>query len=180
MASEYHLDRFDEVIEAMDRAALGSPVTRAWRMRLAARRGGGALAQLVHGLRAGSDPRLLRGAGLALFERALAAQADARPDQAFVLLDLATSAHPDDAEAVWAYATLAAGLKRELPLARIRIEAVRAAWPANADLAMAATQVYEALGEMDLAREALQATRRLAKRPEIIRWARQKFAADGA
>jgi hypothetical protein len=50
-------------------------------------------------LRAGSDPRLLRGAGLALFERALAAQADARPDQAFVLLGLATSAHPDDAEA---------------------------------------------------------------------------------
>ena len=121
MASEYHLDRFDEVIEAMDRAAPGSPVTRAWRMRLAARRGGGALAQLVHGLRAGSDPRLLRGAGLALFERALAAQADARPDQALVLLGLATSAHPDDAEAVWAYATLAAGLKRDLPLARIRI-----------------------------------------------------------
>jgi len=177
MASGYRANRFGELIDAMDRAAPGSPVARALRMRLAARqRSGTALDQLVKGLDAGADPRLLRGAGLALFERALAAQPDARPDKALGLLDLATTSRPDDAEAVWAYATLAAGLKRDLSLARIRIEAMRTSWPANADLAMAAAQVYEALGENEKAHEALQDTRRLAKRPEMIRWANQKLA----
>jgi tetratricopeptide (TPR) repeat protein len=180
MVSGYNADRFGEILEAMQRAQPGSPVARAWRMRQAARQGdGAALEQLVHGLRTGSDARLLRGAGLALFERALAAKADARPDKAFALLDLAISARPDDAEAVWAFATLAAGLKRDLPVAQGRVEAMRALWPANADLAMAATQVYEALGEKEKARDALQATRKLAKRPEMIRWAKQKLEQDG-
>jgi len=177
MVSGYNANRLVEVVEAMQRVAPGSPVARAWRMRLAARRGdGAALNQLVQGLTVGSDPRVLRGAGLALFERALAAKADARPDRAFVLLDLAAKSRPDDAEVVWAHATLAAGLKRDLPVARDRIEALRASWPANADLAMAATQVYEALGENEKARAALLDTRRLAKRPEMVRWAKQKLA----
>jgi len=179
MVSGYNANRLVEVVEAMQRVAPGSPVARAWRMRLAARRGdGAALNQLVQGLTVGSDPRVLRGAGLALFERALAAKADARPDRAFVLLDLAAKSRPDDAEVVWAHATLAAGLKRDLPVARDRIEALRASWPANADLAMAATQVYEALGENEKARAALLDTRRLAKRPEMVRWAKQKLETE--
>ncbi|HEX6397751.1 MAG TPA: hypothetical protein VFZ95_10020, partial [Steroidobacteraceae bacterium] len=157
-------------------AAPGSPVARAWRMRLAARqRSGAALDQLAHGLKADSDPRVLRGAGLAFFERALDSKDGARPDKALAFLDLALASAPADAEAAWAYATLAAGLKRHLPVARTRIEEMRAAWPANADLAMAATQVYEALGETEQALEALRATRALAKRPELIRWAKQRL-----
>lgn len=181
MASGYNADRLGEVIEAMQRAAPGSAVARAWRMRLAARQASGApLDQLSHGLETDSDPRLLRGAGLAYFDRALAVKADARPDKAWVLLDLAAKVRPDDAEVVWAYATLAAGLKRDLPEARQRIETIRALWPANADLAMAATQVYEALGEKELAAEALRITRKLAKRPEMIRWAMQKQELAGS
>lgn len=176
MASGYHADRLGEVIDAMQRVAPGSAVARAWRMRLAARqRSGAALDQLTHGLTADSNPRVLRGAGLAFFERALASKDDARPDKAFAFLALAAASGPADAEAVWAYATLAAGLKLELPLARIRIEEMRAAWPGNADLAMAATQVYEAMGEDDQARQALQATRLLAKRPEVVRWAQHRL-----
>jgi hypothetical protein len=174
--SGHNANRLDEVVEAMQRAAPGSAVARAWRIRLAARQDSStALDQLVHGVNVESDPQVLRGAGLAFFERALAVKSDARPDVAFKLLDLATQARPDDAEAVWAYATLAAGLKLDLPVARDRIEAVRALWPGNADLAMAATQVYEALGENDKAREAVRTTRKLAKRPEMIRWAKQKL-----
>ena len=181
VASGYKANRLGEVVEAMQRAAPGSAVARAWRMRLAARQGSGAtLDQLAHGLLADSDPRLLRGAGLAYFERALASKPDARPDKALALLDLATKSRPDDAEAVWAYATLAAGLKHDLPEAQRRIEAMREVWPANADLAMAATQVYEAMGENEKAREALLATRKLAKRPEMIRWAKQKMEVGGS
>jgi tetratricopeptide (TPR) repeat protein len=175
MASGYHADHLGEVVEAMQRAAPGSPVTRAWRMRLEARqKSGAALDQLAQGLKADSDPRVLRGAGLAYFERALASKDGARPDKALALLDLALTSAPGDAEAVWAYATLAAGLKRELPMARTRIEEMRASWPANADLAMAATQVYDALGDKEQALESLQATRTLAKRPELVRWAKQR------
>jgi tetratricopeptide (TPR) repeat protein len=176
IASGYNTNRLGEVVDAMQRAAPGSPVARAWRMRLAARQAGSAaLDQLAHGLKTDSDPRLLRGAGLAFFERALASKPGARPDKALELLSLAAKSSADDAEAAWAYATLAAGLKRDLPVAQRRIEAMREVWPANADLAMAATQVYEALGEKEKAQEALHTTRRLAKRPEMIRWAKQKL-----
>jgi hypothetical protein len=45
---------------------------------------------------------------------------------------------------------------------------------------MAATQVYEALGEEARAHEGLRDTRRLAKRPEMIRWAKQKLELEGS
>jgi hypothetical protein len=83
-------------------------------MRIAARDGDDAtLDRLVAGVEPGaSDAALLRGAGLALFERAEQTNREELSNKALELLDRAIAARPGDAEAAWAHSKLAAKLRR--------------------------------------------------------------------
>jgi hypothetical protein len=93
-------------------------------------------------------------------------------ERSFELLDRALMSQPDDVEATWAYAVLAAHLKRDLPTAARRIANANALLPSNPYLAQAAALVYKAAGETTKARAAVQETLNFSKTPEITQWAK--------
>lgn len=113
LASGFNSERLPEVIEAVRRIAPDSSAEIALRMRIAARDGDdAALNRLAAGVDGSvSDPTLLRGAGLALFERAERTGSEELSSRALELLDRAIAARPGDAEAAWARATLSAKAK---------------------------------------------------------------------
>ena len=87
------------------------------------------------------------------------------------LLDRAVMSKPDDVEAIWGYAMLAAQLKQDLATALRRLDSGLAIASYNADLAMAAALVYEALGEQKKMIPFLVVTARMSSRTEQREWA---------
>ena len=175
-------ERLAELIEAAHRKAPDSPKALALRMRLAARdRDDVALGRLLAELEPrASDARFARGAGLALFERLREskpgdpmspADRERLSRRAFELLDRAVMSKPDDVEAIWGYAMLAAQLKQDLAIALRRLDSGLAITSYNADLAMAAALVYEALGEQKKMIPFLVVTARMTSRNEQREWA---------
>lgn len=114
LASGSNAGRLPEVVDAVRSIAPDSSAEISLRMRIAARDGDDAtLDRLVAAVEpSASDATMLRGAGLALFERAEQTNREELSNQALELLDRAIAARPGDAEAVWAHSMLAAKLKR--------------------------------------------------------------------
>ena len=175
-------ERLAELIDAAHRKAPVSPRVLALRMQLAVRdRDDDALNRLL----AESEPRtsdvlVARSVGLALFERVRESKpGDTLPPadrerlsrRAFELLDRTVMSRPDDAEAIWGYAMLAARLKQDLPTALRRVDSGLAIASYNADLAMAAALIYEARGEMKQMIPFLVVTARMTRSTEQREWA---------
>ena len=125
-------------------------------------------------------PQVARGVGLALFERVREskpgdpmspADRERLSRRAFELLDRAVMSKPDDVEAIWGYAMLAAQLKQDLAIALRRLDSGLAIATYNADLAMAAALVYEALGEQKKMIPFLVVTARMTSRTDQRAWA---------
>lgn len=64
-----------------------------------------------------NDPVLIRGGGLALFDVVQRTKQDRNSAAALDLLDREIMSRADDIESIWAYATLASLMKRDLPAA---------------------------------------------------------------
>ena len=175
-------ERLAELIDAAYRKAPDSPKVLALRMQLAVRdRDDVALTRLhADSEPRVSDPQVARGVGLALFERVRESQPgdpmsptdrERLSRRAFELLDRAVMSRPDDVEAIWGYAMLAAQLKQDLAIALRRLDSGLAIASYNADLAMAAALVYEALGEQKKMIPFLVVTARMSSRTEQREWA---------
>ena len=130
------------------------------------------------------DPQIARGIGLALFDRVLTL--DEKPAilmdaatmmaRSFELLDRSLEANADDPEAVWAYATLAAGLKKDLDVAWQRLTPMFDRLPRNPDIAHAAALVLEARNDPD-AGKYYEAVFKYAHSLDEKRWAADKMTA---
>ncbi len=175
-------ERLAELIDAAHRKAPDSPKVLALRMQLAVRdRDDVALTRLLAESEPRvSDARVARGVGLALFERVRESKpGDAMSPtdrerlsrRALELLDRAVMSRPDDVEAIWGYAMLAAQLKQDLATAMRRLDSGLAIAKYNPDLAMAAALVYEALGEQKKMIPFLVVTARMSSRNEQREWA---------
>ncbi len=180
------LDRLDEILTAAARQPNGARRTLIPWTRLAAKqKSDRALLEVLRyaGPARLRDPQIARGIGLALFDRVLTL--DAKPPtlidartlmiRSFELLDRALDANPDDPEAVWAYATLAAGLKKDLDVAWRRLAPMFDRLPRNPDIAHAAALVLEASGDPD-ASKYYEAVFHYAHSLEEKRWAADKMA----
>jgi hypothetical protein len=177
LASGFNPEALPEVVGALQRTAPDSATTLSLRMRIAARAGADAdLEQLLAKVDASkADPKLLRGAGLALYERVGDPVRADFVNRSFELLDRALASRPDDAEAVWAYTVLAAHLKRDLPTAARRITDMRARRPFNPYLAQAAALVHQAAGDTEKMQAALRETLSYSKTAEVTGWARKRL-----
>jgi hypothetical protein len=177
LASGFKSTRLPEIADALLRVPQGKSGESALRMRIAARDGDDATLTRLSGAidQKNSDPTLLRGAGLALFERAADSRRGDQSVRALEFLDRALRVRPDDAEAAWAYGMLAAGLKRDLPAALERVAVTRSRLPANPHLARAAALLHEAAGDTSEMNQALQDALRLSKTPEMSAWAKQRL-----
>jgi tetratricopeptide (TPR) repeat protein len=177
LASGFKPTRLPEIADALLRVPQGKSGESALRMRIAARDGDDATLTRLSGAidQNNSDPTLLRGAGLALFERAADSRRSDQSVRALEFLDRALRVRPDDAEAAWAYGMLAAGLKRDLPAALERVAVARSRLPANPHLARAAALLHEAAGDTSEMKKALQDALRLSKTPEMSAWAKQRL-----
>jgi hypothetical protein len=154
--------RVREVVDAAAAASPGSAEVGVLEMRLAARARDDAALERHYQSLAGtpgitSDPNIARGMGLAMFGRARDdTPASAMPAEkraglsrrVMALLDLALIARPEDGEAAWAYALLAAQLGEDLEVALSRLAFVRTRVRDNSDLAMAMALVHESRGEL--------------------------------
>jgi tetratricopeptide (TPR) repeat protein len=136
-----------------------------------------------------ADPAAARSAGLALFEWIAQQQPGSSSTEATVprahqralqLLDRALRAKPDDAEAAWAYAGLAASLDTSLDKALERLRHASERTPQNADLALAMAQVHEARNEPAKMLEQLENTARFSRSIEQRRWAHERIDAAKA
>jgi len=177
LASGFKPLRLSDIANALLRVPDGKYAEFTLRMRIAARDGDDvSLTKLSAAIDQHTiDPAILRGAGLALYERSAETRRNDQSVRALELLDRALNVQPDDAEAVWAYATLAARLNRDLPIARDRVAAASTRWPSNPYLAQAEALVREAGGDTAAANDALNRTLRLSKTVELSRWARQRL-----
>ncbi len=180
LASGFNADRLPEVADAVRRIAPDSAAEIALRMRIAARAGNDtALNGLIAGIGADeTDAALLRGAGLALHERAAKTDREDLSTRALELLDRAIASRSDDAEAVWAHATLAARLKRDMQVAAERIAQLRVKLPASPDLAQASALLHESSGESEMTRNALRDMQRLSKESRMSEWAKSRLEAS--
>jgi hypothetical protein len=175
-------ERLPELIDAAHRKAPASPRVLALRMQLAARDRDDAaidylLAQIEPRI---SDVLVARAAGLALFERVREikpgdtmspANRERMSRRAFELLDRVVMSKPDDVEAIWGYAMLAAQLKQDLPTALRRLDSGFKIADNNPDLAMAAALIYEARGDLKQMIPFLVVTARMTRENTQRKWA---------
>ena len=179
-------DRVGEVIDSLEKQAPGSPAAWSLRMRMAARdRDDALLDQLWNLIEPKTQaPTVARDAGFALFERIQRERENDRMpapdraglrDRAFALLDRALAANPDDVEASWAYAKLAADLKRDLDKALQRLKHASELMPKNAELASAAALLHEARGDTGAMIASLEDTVRFTSSLELKLWARERL-----
>lgn len=181
----FSLDNTHELLDGSDKLSPGNLDTKLLRLRLAAQCGDDAAleslyAELTPRL---ADPRLARLAGLAWFERTRVtekplpvARNQAVMEDSLKLLDRALAANADDPQAVWAYATLAAALKRDLGTAMVRLVPMFERLPRNADMAMCAALIHEARGNTQDMVPALTAVYRYSHSFEQKRWAAARVA----
>lgn len=178
LLTEFKPDRVADIVDRMYRLAPESPRAVALRMRVAARSGDDALLDRLQRMADPhtSDPRLARGAGLALFER-LRSQApmdsaarQRMQESALGYLDRAAMSRVDDAEAIWAYGMLAAEMKRDLPTATRRVQNMSAILPSNPDLTIAMAQLKGAAGAPEERVRLLGDALRFSKSLEQRRW----------
>jgi len=169
--------RLSEIANAMLKVPEGSYAEFSLRLRIAARDGDDAtLLKLSAAITERTiDPAILRGAGLAFYERSTETRRNDQAVRAMELLDRALAVQPEDTEAVWAYGMLAASLKRELPGALRRVTDSSNRWPANPYLAQAEALLQEASGDAAGMNAALEKTLRLSRTVELTRWARQRL-----
>jgi tetratricopeptide (TPR) repeat protein len=181
------LDRLDELLTAAAREPGGAPRTLVPWARLSAK-----LMQdkpifevlRYAGPRRLREPQIARGIGLALFERVVTldqkpvtpAEAATLMNRSFELLDRSLEANPDDPEAAWAYATLAAGLKKDLDVAMKRLLPMFDRLPRNPDLAHAAALVQAARGDPGV-RQYYQAVFQFAHSLDEKQWAAAQLRA---
>lgn len=186
LVSGFKPDRLEEVISAAYRRAPDSASVQILRMRLAIRDGDDAsFTRLLKDIEPRtSDPKIARGVGLALVERMRVAQIGdqfdirAPPDlgaRALAMLDRAIRTQPGDPEAVWAYGLLAALTKSHMSTALTRVRQASTELPGNADLAMAAALLHDALGETEQSVQWLQDTVRFSASVEQRAWARNRL-----
>jgi hypothetical protein len=180
--SGLNADHLPEVVAAMEHESPGSSTATAWRMRLAARTDDVVTLQSLAAKlgTASNDPVIIRGAGLAMFDEVQRAKQDRNSVVALDLLDRAIMSRPDDVEAIWAYATLASQMKRDLPVALRRIRSARAILPLNPDLAQAMALVYEAMDDRPHMRQATEEALRFSKTPAMTRWAKSLLESNPA
>ena len=139
LLTEFKPGRVLEMADRMYRRTPESPNALTLRLRLAVRAGDDDQLDRLQRMADPhtSEPRLARGAGLALFERlqsAVPIAGTARQrmqDIAFDYLDRAAMSRPDDAEVVWAHGILAAELKRDLCQSRNAASAEHERHPAD-------------------------------------------------
>ncbi len=182
----FGVDRVDELLDAAEREPGVGNRTLVPGMRLAAKRmQDERLLEMLGRAQPGlSDPTIERGVGLALFDRVLTldvrpaspAGAEQMKTRSFELLNHSLEAHPEDPEAVWAYATLSASLKKDLDLALQRLAPMFERLPRNPDLAHAAALVMQARGDPSVV-QFYKATFLYAHTLEEKRWAAAQLAA---
>jgi hypothetical protein len=184
--------RMQDMVDRLYQRAPDSTNALALRMRLAARAGDDPLLDRLQRMADPhtSDPGLARGAGLALFERLqtatpiAAAVRKRMQDYAFDYLDRAVMSRPDDPEAVWAHAMLAAELQRDLPIALRRVQNMSAILPMNADLTLALASLKGASGapeeKIRLLHDALRYSRSLEQRRQLSLQLQAAKSAPGA
>jgi|KBSSwiStaDraftv2_1062776.scaffolds.fasta_scaffold86191_2 hypothetical protein len=188
MTSGFNSQRLHELVDAANRLAPGSPTADVLRLRLAVRdRDDAALERLLQEIEPRvTAPAVARGLGLALFERLRADEAvNSLPPatrerfqlRAFELLRASAGRQADDIEAVWAYAMLAASLRRDLNSSLDALFKVQRQLPGNADLAMAAARLHEARGETQDMIRALGETFRSSSKADQRAWAKTRLAA---
>jgi len=126
------------------------------------------------------QPRVARELALGLYERVHedvpGAGADfperqAMRERALQLLAPQVVGQPDDVEAVWSHAMLAAVLKRDLEVAQAAITRTRAHLPRNPDVALAAALLKNARGQWGTAVEELTDVVRYSPNSELRLWA---------
>ena len=176
-----HLDMVHELLDAADAEAGGKARSAPLRMRLAAKlRDDAKLEELYKTLGKDSDPAVARAAGLALYDRSqsLDPQADARrtdlETRAFELLNRSLAARADDPETAWAFAMVAADLKKDMDVALQRLLPLFEHMPTNPDIAHAAGKLLYAKGDMNLM-PYLTAVLRYAHTIEQKQWALEKI-----
>lgn len=180
------LERTHELLDAADALPGGGARARPLKLRLAARRfDDDAIDKHYAGLAPQlADAGLARAVGLALFERIMTSSERAVTParsrlwlaQSFDLLDRALDANADDAEATWAFATLAGAVKRDIPKALTRLEPALVKWPRNPELAAAASLLHQALENDAEERMCLIAVYRNAHELDRKRWAVRRIA----
>lgn len=126
------------------------------------------------------QPRVARELALALYERVHEEVPGSGEDfpgrqamreRALNLLAWRVIESPDDIEAVWSHAMLAAVLKRNLDVAQDGITRARERLPRSPDLALAAALVKDARGQGDSAVEDLMGIVRFTSNAELRLWA---------
>jgi hypothetical protein len=180
--------RVEELLDAADKEAGGRARTLVPRLRLAAQRKDDArLVQLYQDVGPQlASPAVARDVGLALFERvqtleqkpAVPAQAAQIEAQGFELLNRALASTPDDPQAVWAYATLAARLDRDLDVALKRLMPMFERLPRNPDMAHAAALVLAARNDPGVG-HFYNAVFKYAHTLDEKRWAAEQLGALG-
>jgi hypothetical protein len=172
-----HLRRVVEAHEELD----GGPRSRLLRLQLAlAERQPplieAALATLEPDFPA---PDIARGVGVAIHDYLAAVKPETRTDEhrarlrelAFDLLGRALTARPEDPEAAWGFAMLAAEFNRELPRARQYLGHAEKILPGNFHLAEAASLVHRASGNRSAMLLALGEAARRSRNLEQRAWA---------
>ena len=96
--------------------------------------------------------------------------------QSFDLLDRALDANGDDAEATWAFATLAGAVKRDIPTALRRLEPALAQRPRNPELAARCIAAPRSAGVPAEERMCLLAVYTHAHDLDRKRWAARRIA----
>jgi hypothetical protein len=130
-----------------------------------------------------SNTEVARNVALALMERLHEDKPTSAPDSpeiyrlrelSFGLLEQSLKSRPQDPEAAWAFALLAAHLKRDLDSAATRLVAARTQMPRHPDLAAAAALLAEARNETSSVTPNLVEVLRFSRRKEQREWAAQK------
>lgn len=181
----FNLGRVRELIDAAEQLEPGAPALAVLRLRLAVRdRNDAEMTRLADSLERSDDAVIVRGLGLALFERVReeapedplpATQRAAIAQRAFGLLDRALAADPADAESAWGYALLAAGLQTRLDIALTRLAAVDVRLPDHPDLAEARARILEARGDGAAMLPALLTVLRHTSSAKQRAWAAQRI-----
>jgi len=182
----FNPSRLTEVIAAAEKVAPDSAEVRVLKLRLAVRdRDDAALQKQLDALEPSTgDAHVARGAGLALFERVgearvkdslSAEQITELQRRSLDLLDRSLRAAPHDAEAAWAFATLAAASKHRLDTALMRLELARQDVPMNADLAQATALVLEEKQMPGQMIPLLQDTARYSRSVPQRAWAKRRI-----
>jgi len=175
-------ERAGELVTTAQSLAPDAPEIAVLKLRLAVRdRDDREMLRLAATFDAVQDAAVLRGAGVALFERvrepgSISAETRERCERvAFGLLERALQAPPVDAEAAWAFGVLAARIGSSVSQALERLAEAREHLPGNPDLAEATARALEASNQEDAMMPFLLDSLRNTNSAEQRLWAAQRI-----